>query len=320
MNFYLFLSIIIISSLIVLVCFISYMFFNIALKSKPRRKNTNFPPNSARAKYSHKFIEFRQWYAKQDVKIEQTKSFDGLNLYTQILEKENSKKVVIMMHGFRAQDHDDFSGSVKFFYDDGFTILLPHQRAHERSEGKHLTFGAKESLDCKKWVEFAIQKFGEDTQVVLYGVSMGCATVILSLNKNLPTNVKCCIADCGYTDAKSIFKHILGHSYYLPVFPIVNLLEIVCDKIAGFKFIDSSPNEVLKTNKTPILFIHGKRDRFVPYKMTLKNYEACVAEKELLIIDNATHAISFLVEPKKCWDTTRNFVYKYFANNIVGGD
>lgn len=60
-----------------------------------------------------------------------------------------------------------------------------------------------------------------------------------------------------------------------------------------------------------MLFFHGGKDKFVPLRMTMENYNACTGPKELVIIDKATHAQSFLVEPEKCWLAIKGFVEKY---------
>ena len=53
----------------------------------------------------------------------------------------------------------------------------------------------------------------------------------------------------------------------------------------------------MKRNSTiPVLFIHGKADSFVPCEMTVENFNACAAKKQLLMVDNANHALSYLVD------------------------
>ena len=47
------------------------------------------------------------------------------------------------------------------------------QRAHGLSEGKTITFGIKERLDCLCWVEYLVERFGKETQILLTGISMG---------------------------------------------------------------------------------------------------------------------------------------------------
>ena len=50
----------------------------------------------------------------------------------------------------------------------------------------------------------------------------------------------------------------------------------------------------MKHCSVPVLFIHGRADTFVPCEMTLRNYEACTAEKKLLLVDGAKHCMSFI--------------------------
>ena len=59
----------------------------------------------------------------------------------------------------------------------------------------------------------------------------------------------------------------------------------------------------------PCLFVHGDADDFVPWRMSLENYYACRAPKELLIIHGAGHGLSFLVEP----DRYKQKVLDFFA-------
>ena len=40
--------------------------------------------------------------------------------------------------------------------------------------------------------------------------------------------------------------------------------------------------------------IHGLADDFVPSDMTVQGYHACAGEKELLLVKDAGHGVSFL--------------------------
>ena len=45
----------------------------------------------------------------------------------------------------------------------------------------------------------------------------------------------------------------------------------------------------------PILFIHGKKDDFVPFEMSERNYEACISEKKRFFhVDEAGHGMCYL--------------------------
>ena len=45
--------------------------------------------------------------------------------------------------------------------------------------------------------------------------------------------------------------------------------------------------------------------------MGRQNYEACVSEKELIIVDGAEHAESFLKETERCENAIKKFLDKH---------
>lgn len=49
----------------------------------------------------------------------------------------------------------------------------------------------------------------------------------------------------------------------------------------------------VKKAKVPILFIHGSADTFLPCSMCDEIYENCASPKKKLIIEGASHAVSY---------------------------
>ena len=126
---------------------------------------------------------------------------------------------------------------------------------------------------------------------------MGAATVMNASQYDLPKNVVGILADCGFHSSKEIICKTIK-DMKLPVkifYPFVKLAA----KIYGrFSLEEVSPIESIKKCKVPIIFIHGKSDDFVPFYMSEKMYEACNCDKSLVLIDNAGHGISYLVDPE----------------------
>lgn len=85
------------------------------------------------------------------------------------------------MHGYRADGYSDFAGLFKFYHDQGYHLLVPHQRSHADSEGKYICFGVKERFDCKMWAEYAVRRFGKDCNLYMSGISMGSSTVLMAV-------------------------------------------------------------------------------------------------------------------------------------------
>lgn len=79
----------------------------------------------------------------------------------------------------------------------------------------------------------------------------------------------------------------------------------------GAKNKDISIPEIMKRNKIPVLFIHGDADNYVPMWMTIKNYEACAAPKELYIVPGAGHALAFSKDMEEGKRRIKDFINKY---------
>lgn len=290
----------------------TWFFFDYAVRRKPRQEEQEFPPDSPWGQMKYKMDAGKSWINTFTLETVEMQSYDGLRLKAHILEQPASaKKTVLMMHGFRAQDFCDFCVSVKYFYESGYNIILADQRCHGESEGKYITFGIRERYDCRDWARFAVRRYGEDSTLVLMGVSMGCATALMSLGLDLPDNVRAVVADCGYTSPRAIFSYVIRNSYHLPAFPILNLCAFMCRAVAGFSIDAYSTLEALETNEIPVIFIHGAKDKFVPPFMTKENYDACKAPKELVVVDNAEHAMSFPRDTEKCWAAISRFLREH---------
>ena len=88
------------------------------------------------------------------------KSYDGLTLSARHYKVENSPLTMILFHGFRSAGEKDFGLSVKFYTEAGFSVLLIDERAHGQSEGKYITYGVRERMDCVSWAHYAVDTLG----------------------------------------------------------------------------------------------------------------------------------------------------------------
>jgi len=66
-----------------------------------------------------------------------------------------------------------------------------------------------------------------------------------------------------------------------------------------------------KMQKVPMLFVHGGADTFVPTSMCYELYDLCPTQKDILIVDGATHARSIFVNEKEYTDKLDEFIAKY---------
>ena len=222
-------------------------------------------------------------------------SFDGLKLHGRYYEYAPGAPIELMFHGDRGNAERDLCGGVQRCFALGRSALVVDQRASGRSEGKVITFGAKEHKDCQKWAEFMVEHFGPDAKIILTGISMGATTVLMAAGSPLPPQVKGVLADCGFTTAKAIMQKVIRQLNMPPklLYPFVRLGAIL---FAGFDPNNCSALEAVKHSTLPTIFFHGDEDDFVPCSMSRENYDACTGRKQLVLIPGAGHGLAYPVD------------------------
>ena len=221
------------------------------------------------------------------------KSYDKLKLHARVYENKNSNKLVIMFHGYRGTAVRDFSGGARLMIDQGYNVILVDERAHGKSEGHNITFGNREKKDVISWVEYGKQRFGEDKELILVGISMGADTILFA-SKYIPGTAKL-ICDCPYTTEKEIMKQSIKNMK-LPVwlfYPIVNLSSILFSH-ASLNKDDAHKN--VKECSHKILIIHGDADTIVPYQFSEKLYLENKDKIQYELFPNTQHGVAFVTD------------------------
>lgn len=234
------------------------------------------------------------------------KSHDGLTLRGTYYEYAPDATVELLFHGYRGNAERDLCGGIERCFALGRSVIIIDQRAGGKSDGHIITFGVRESRDCRTWIDYAIERFGKDRKIIIGGVSMGAATVVMAAGQELPPNVVCVMADCGYSSAKDIIHKVIKH-LKLPVFPIYPLIRLGGLIYGGFDIEKGSPMEAVKRSRVPIIFIHGDTDDFVPCYMSEQLYDACTSPKKLVKIKGAGHGLAFPVDRRGYVEALREF-------------
>lgn len=196
------------------------------------------------------------------------------------------------------------------FYKQGFHLLLPDSRGHGKSQGAYVGMGWHDRLDIVSWIHWITDQ-DPDAKIVLYGVSMGAATVMMAAGEALPSNVKAIVEDCGYTSAWDILKYQLKAQFHLPAYPVLACASLITRLRAGYGLKEANAINCVSKTKIPILFIHGTEDSFVPFEMSKRLYEACKSDKEYLAVEGAVHVKSALVGGLTYWNKVFRFLDRY---------
>ena len=236
-----------------------------------------------------------------------TASIDGTPLSARYYHQNDGAPVDILCHGYRGTAFRDFCGGHKLCRDMGHNILLIDQRAHGKSGGNTITFGIKERYDVLDWANYIAARF-PNAPIMLYGISMGGATVLLSSELDLPKQVKGICADCPFSSPRAILKNTVKNMPF-PQNLGYPFLFLASSVFGAFKLSKISAVDTTKNSKVPILIIHGEEDDFVPCDMS-REIAKDNDKITLVTFKDATHGISYMTDTERYNNTVKAFCDK----------
>lgn len=217
-----------------------------------------------------------EWFNDEKVfHIISIPSFDHQVLGAHVaMNPQPSHQYIIYVHGWCGSP-DEETKLLKDIYEKlNYNIICLEQRAQWDSQIKLCTMGIRESRDLFDWINYVI-KLDHQAQIVLQGMSMGAATVSMVNKYSLPQQVKCLIADAGYS---SIYETFLdsSHALFRPWFSHLLISSAYVD-LKMFYHLDikkESPIKALANCQIPCLFIQGDQDQMVPFACLARNAAA----------------------------------------------
>ncbi|MDR1629376.1 MAG: alpha/beta hydrolase [Oscillospiraceae bacterium] len=239
-------------------------------------------------------------------------SLRGETIYANIVRQDApAHKWAVCCHGYTSRP-SHYAQRGWELHKMGFHVLFPSLRGHGDSDSRLASMGWHDRLDVIDWITY-ILTLDPEAQILLYGVSMGAATVMMTTGETLPENVKCAVEDCGFTSVWDEFRVQFGKTAHLPAFPFLNAARTAGRLRLKYDFKEASALKAVRRSKIPTLFMHGDKDDFVPFWMLDVLYDNAVCPKEKVVIHGADHAASHEVDPQLYWSSVKRFVEKYIT-------
>lgn len=221
------------------------------------------------------------------------------------IPREDAKLTIVFAHGYgknREQTDVPIFPLFKKFHDAGYNVLTFDFRGSGISEGKRVTVGAKEQDDLLTAVSYAKSRASEP--VVLYGISMGASTALVTAPK---ADVAGVIADSPFSDLENYLETNLPVWSGLPNFPFTPVILQVTPPLTGLNPERVKPIEAIRRIDLPILMIHGKDDDAIPVTESMRLQKAA-PHSELYVTENGGHVQSYAHDRKAYEDKVLSYL------------
>ena len=211
---------------------------------------------------------------------------DEIKLKSWIINKDlKNFKTLVFFHG-NAGDLSNRIYKLNELDKLDINILLISWRGFSGNEGypteKNLYEDAEAAI---KWLK---KKKVSDSQIILYGESLGTGVAVEIASKN---NFNSIILESPFTSIENSAK------IYYPYLPVKFLLKDRYDSISKIKKINS-----------PILIMHGRKDDIVPFFMGKKLFEKANSPKDSYFTDIDDHMMEF---NSQLLNKIKDFIKKY---------
>jgi pimeloyl-ACP methyl ester carboxylesterase len=290
------------SSIGLMSLFFAYYSYRICFYSPKRRQEEDIghcvPPGAQYDAVKEQMIQAARQMQDAPCRWCSIKSHDGRTLWGRFYENCPNAPVILIFHGYRGHCCRDCAGGYRLGKKMGFNLLAVDQRSHGRSDGRVISFGIRERYDCREWIKWIKNEFGCDTSIILFGVSMGAATVLMASDLDECSEVSCILADCPYSSPAAIIRKVskdIGYPDRL-AYPFIWL---GAGLFGWFRLSASSAAQAVKKAKLPILLLHGEEDLFVPCEMSREIFENCKEYVHLFTFPKAGHGLSYLTDPER---------------------
>lgn len=290
-----------ISALVVtLILTISYYTYHRCFYSPPKRHNDPYEPLRGKqfiavGETLFRITSIMERYSFEDVGIT---AYDGTPLRGRYYHFVDGAPLLILCHGYRSSALRDCCGGHALGRKMGFNVLAIHQRCHGDSGGRTITFGIRERQDLMGWIEWANSRFGSDIPIMLFGLSMGAATVLMGSELGYPDNVVCVMADSPYSAPADIILKVCQDMRYPPklCYPFICLGAII---YGHFNLNACTARDAVRHARVPVLLIHGEDDRLVPCDMSRSIAQACASPVTVQTFPAAGHGLSYMTDPRR---------------------
>ena len=270
----------------------------------PRRELVYFDgPNELDMVYE--FFEIKDFHGSDNIVGWYVPSQDYYGEYVE------SGKTVIMSHNYQSnREMTEFDGLylIRDLVHSGYNVITFDYTGSGNSRGSNYTFGADETDELLKVIDFTCEKYSLD-KIAVMGFAFGAGPAICAGCQD--DRVDVIIADSPYLDLKSYLDENIAVWSQLPDFLFSAYIKSLLPVFAGTE-LNCSPLAAVSTaqNKS-FLFLHGERDNIFPYQNTL-TFASAAQEAgntaDYKVFSEVPHCLGYIYAPDDYLQTVLTFL------------
>lgn len=242
---------------------------------------------------------------------EAVQASDGLALVGWYVRGENGA-LLILTHGYKS-DRAEMLPVAAMLHRHGYGILIPALRAHDRSDGEHITFGRDEMRDFEAWTAWARDQPEVDPdRIALLGNSMGASLVIQYGAED--TRVRAVVADSAFSSLNDTVDASVRFFTGLPPWPFAPAIVFWAEREQGFPASDIDFKKWIgKISPRPVFLMQGGHDVVISKLSGQRLYDAAGEPKVLWYEPDVGHAGFYRARPDEYERRVAAFFDQYVA-------
>jgi pimeloyl-ACP methyl ester carboxylesterase len=210
---------------------------------------------------------------------------DGLLEVWRIEPQGTSRGVVVFAHGW-GRNRDRMVSRARIFGQWGYTAVIHSARDHGGSTPRRFMNAVRFAEDIEAVIRWL------DEPVILYGHSAGAAGAIIAASRS-PHNIRALFLEGCYPYTNTALLSL--YRWFNPFFGVVfgPMIVLWMNIFYRWQLDKVSPARLAPSLATPVMLIHGEKDRRFPLKFaqTLKQSFAA-GQIELFVAEGAGHSDS----------------------------
>ncbi|MGL4337378.1 MAG: alpha/beta hydrolase [Turicibacter sp.] len=230
-----------------------------------------------------------------------------------IKSNKEATDVMVIVHGITSNYHEVLNSAFNYL-ENGYDVVVYHQRQTGKTGGEDFTFGLHELHDLEAVVEY-VRSSREVRNLGVHGYSMGAATATMHTELNeLSKNVDFYILDGPYHTMQSAVElGIIAEDVpFIPVGFAVWAGDLMTKIKSGFRYDDVLPIESVKEISVPVMLIHGLDDKTTSPSSSQAIYDAIPhSQKELWLIEGLGHCEADDIMEDEYFNRIYAFIEKY---------